>query len=144
MSAHDSGLAEVCIPGWTSRVRARPPYVVGVLPGEGIGPEVVGASLTVLDAVAEAFGLEFELRMAEELGPPGPYGQLLDEQSEQFFESVFALGAPVLCGAVGGRFVYDVARPLRPLLQARAGAPPPRAGRRFDRAARTGATTSTC
>jgi isocitrate/isopropylmalate dehydrogenase len=32
------------------------------LPGEGIGPEVVGAALEVLEAVRSAGGAEFELR----------------------------------------------------------------------------------
>ena len=35
-------------------------YTLAVLPGDGIGPEVIAASLTVLDAVAVAFGLAIE------------------------------------------------------------------------------------
>jgi 3-isopropylmalate dehydrogenase len=108
MDPNDVGLASACIPGWASRAPARAPYVVGVLPGEGIGPEVVGAALTVLDAVADAFALEFDIRMAGELGVPGPYGPMLDAPVTTFFDDTFALGAPVLSGAVSGRFVYEL------------------------------------
>jgi 3-isopropylmalate dehydrogenase len=107
MVSQDGELASACIPGWESRGRPGPPFVVGVLPGEGIGPEVVGAALTVLDAVADAFGLEFDVRTAPE-PERGPYGPLLDGPATTFFEDVFALGAPVMCGAVSGRFVYDL------------------------------------
>jgi 3-isopropylmalate dehydrogenase len=108
MVAPDGGLASACIPGWASRRHVHSPYVVGVLPGEGIGPEVVGAALTVLDAVADTFRLQFDLRMADEPGSPGPYGRRLDEGVTSFFDDIFALGAPVLAGPVSGRFVYEL------------------------------------
>lgn len=108
MAPHDGRLATVCIPGWGSREPVHAPYVVGVLPGEGIGPAVVGAALTVLDAVADSFGLEFDVRMAGEPGAPGPYGPTLDNTVRSFFDDIFALGAPVLSGAVSGRFVYEL------------------------------------
>jgi 3-isopropylmalate dehydrogenase len=97
-----------CVPGWRSRPLARPPFVLGVLPGEGIGPEVVGAALTVLDAVVDAHGIEIDVRTAGELDPPGPYGAELGETIDAFFARTFAASGPVLCGAVGGRFVYQL------------------------------------
>ena len=101
-------LVRLVVPGWEDRAPAEPPYQVGVVPGEGVGPEVVGAALTVLDAVAETFGLEFRLDVADELGPSGPHGPVLRPHVEDFLAGCMAVGAPVLCGAVGGRFVYDV------------------------------------
>ena len=108
VEAPDRGVASLCIPGWSSRAPVGSPYAVGVLPGEGVGPEVVAAALTVLDAVADTFGLGFDVRISDELGPPGPYGRTLDQPASRFFDQIFAAGAPALCGAVSGRFVYEL------------------------------------
>lgn len=94
----------------------RPPaqdaYPIGVLRGEGIGPEVVGAALLVLDAIAERFGLRFELR---EGGPIGLESErrgepALSEDVVRFCGEVFRDGGAILAGAGGGRFVYDMRR----------------------------------
>ncbi len=89
--------------------------VVGVLEGEGIGPEVVGVALQALVAL-EACGIACaEVRR-------GPRNPGFDEASA-FCAETFAAGGPVLCGPFGGRFVYDLRRrfdlfckvsPLRP------------------------------
>ncbi|MEA2686106.1 MAG: 3-isopropylmalate dehydrogenase [Actinomycetota bacterium] len=96
------------LPGWAHRRPPTPPYVVGVVPGEGIGPEVVGAALTVLDAVAEVHGLSFDVTTSGGLGRPGPFGATLHPAVDGFVEAIFAAGGAVLCGAVGGRFVYEL------------------------------------
>jgi 3-isopropylmalate dehydrogenase len=36
--------------------------LIALLPGDGIGPEVVAAARVVLDAVAQTFGHDFEFR----------------------------------------------------------------------------------
>lgn len=108
MTAVRSSLARACLPGWAERAPTRGPLAVGVLPGEGIGPEVVGAALMVLDAVADTFGLDFRLSFADDLGAPGPHGSTLHDDVAGFFADRLAEGAPVLCGAVGGRFVYEL------------------------------------
>ena len=108
MSAARSSLARTCLPGWAERAPSTGPLAVGILPGEGIGPEVVGAALTVLDAVADTFGLEFRLSVADDLGPEGPHGPTLNDDVGCFFADRLDEGAPVLCGAVGGRFVYEL------------------------------------
>lgn len=108
LGAADRSLAAACVPGWSPLTLAAPPYAVGVLPGEGIGPEVIAATLTVLDAVADTFELEFDVRISDELGPPGPHGRTLDSGAIAFFDEIFASGAPALCGAVSGRFVYEL------------------------------------
>jgi len=41
------------------------PYKVLIIPGDGIGPEVVDAALYVIKAAAERFGVELEMKMAE-------------------------------------------------------------------------------
>jgi 3-isopropylmalate dehydrogenase len=106
-----------CLPDWRPPRRSST-HLVGVLPGEGIGPEVVGAALTVLDAVATG-GVRFEIRRTDAPGAGGA----LTEAGAEYCGAVFADGGALLCGPTGGRFVYDLRRrfdlycklvPLRP------------------------------
>ena len=90
-----------CLPGWQPRTE-RGPRVLGVVPGEGIGPEVVDAALIVLDAVTRRSGLRLEVRRDGESG-----GRLIEECVE-FCRAIFTAGGAVLCGPMGGRFVYDL------------------------------------
>jgi 3-isopropylmalate dehydrogenase len=72
---------------------------VVVLPGDGIGPEVVGAARLLLDAVASRFGVTFELT---EL-PVG--GVSIDEHGTPLLAEVLErcrASDAVLLGAVGG------------------------------------------
>jgi 3-isopropylmalate dehydrogenase len=98
------------MPGWPERPGPTAAFVIGVLPGEGIGPEVVGAALTVLEAVRRIYGVEFDLRTSPELAPPGPHGRTLDDAVAEYVQSMLGLGAPLFCGAVSGRFVYELRR----------------------------------
>lgn len=82
------------------------PYVLGVLPGEGIGPEVVFAALRILEALEAADVARFDLRIA---GPCIGVGSVTLEE-EEFFDEIFAAGGTVLCGPRGGRFVYELRR----------------------------------
>jgi 3-isopropylmalate dehydrogenase len=79
----------------------RPGGPIGVLAGEGIGPEVVGAALRVLDAVGDARARPFDLRVG---------GRLSAAEAAEFCAEVFSSGGVVLAGAFGSRFVYDVRR----------------------------------
>jgi 3-isopropylmalate dehydrogenase len=99
---------------------------VGVLPGEGIGPEVISAALSVLAAVESSGGPRFETRTGGAIGRDAELasGCALTEDVATFFAEVFARGGAVLAGPGGGRFVYDLRRrfdlfcklsPLRPL-----------------------------
>jgi 3-isopropylmalate dehydrogenase len=85
------------------------PLLVGVVRGEGVGPEVVGAALAVLEAVAAREGLSIVVREtdAERSLPPDPLGSLPGPVAE-FAASIFDDGGALLCGAKGGRFVYDL------------------------------------
>lgn len=74
-------------------------FSVAVLPGDGIGPEVVAEAVNVLDGVGARFGHSFDLRYGkvggnaiDELGTPLP------EETAAMCESMDA----ILFGAVGG------------------------------------------
>ncbi len=82
-----------------------------VLPGDGIGPEIVGQAVRVIETVNEKYGLDLELShgllggcATDELGSPYP-----DETSRQ----AAAVDA-ILLGAVGGPKWDDGPRELRP------------------------------
>jgi len=118
-------------PRWTDLVfrEARRPtngrLPIGVLPGEGVGPEVVGAALTVLSAL-ETRDLRFDVRTGGPIGRDAEVlsGRPLTEPVAAFCEETFAAGGAVLSGPGGGRFVYDLRQrfdlfcklsPLKPL-----------------------------
>jgi 3-isopropylmalate dehydrogenase len=92
--------------------RAAP--LVGALPGEGIGPEVMNAALEVLRVLEQAGGS----RVAVELGGPigreaeRESGNALTDEVVRFCEDVFARGGAILSGPGGGRYVYDLRRRL--------------------------------
>jgi 3-isopropylmalate dehydrogenase len=87
-------------------------FALAVLPGEGIGPEVIGAALSVLSAVVEAGGPRFEVRKGGAIGreAEAQSGRTLTEEVAAFCGEAFAAGAPILAGPGGGRFVYDLRR----------------------------------
>ena len=124
---------------WTDAVFRRPrrgpsgdTFTVGVLPGEGVGPEVVSVALSVLAAVESSNGARFEIRTGGPIGKDAERlsGRPLTEEVAAFCDSVFATGGAVLAGPGGGRFVYDLrrrfdlfcklspVRPIEPLLEA--------------------------
>jgi len=74
-------------------------FAVAVLKGDGIGPEIVDAALTVLKRVGELFGVSFECRE----GLIG--GRAIDERGTPLPEDTLRLckdSDAVLLGAVGG------------------------------------------
>jgi 3-isopropylmalate dehydrogenase len=94
------------MPG-TPPIRATPAPVVGVLVGEGIGPEVVPAALEVLEAVAGVTGRRFDVRVVE-TPSRATRDAGLPAEIAAFGDAVFAAGGAMFCGPVGGRFVYDL------------------------------------
>lgn len=102
---------------WTSCLHSHPVadqsaerVLLGVLPGEGVGPEVIACALDVLDGVASATGLQVEIRNG---GPIGRHaerlcGSPLSVRVIAFCEDVFADKGAVLSGPGGGRYVYDL------------------------------------
>lgn len=103
------------IPGWSDRTapatsRAGDRAVIGVLPGEGIGPEVTAAAVEVMRAVEASTGYAFDIRYGGAIGKMAEeeIGRPLTNQVVRFCTSVFADGGAILCGPGGGRFVYDL------------------------------------
>ena len=107
-----------CVQRWTeclnvhrlSRKRMAGPLLIGVLRGEGIGPEVTRAALEVLDAVTPHTGLAIEICEGGRIGREAEqiFGISLPEDVIEFCESVFARGGAIFHGAGGGRFVYEL------------------------------------
>jgi len=116
-------LVDVALP---ERVAADPAHaVLGVFPGDGIGPEIVAITLNVLDAVCTAFGREVEVHRGGPIGyeAEAATGTPLPPEAAELCAAVFERGGAILQGPGGGRFVYDLRRrfdlfcklvPLRP------------------------------
>lgn len=88
------------------------PITIGVLPGEGIGPEVVQAALTVLRAVEGASRLRCQVLTGGAIGLKAlsMHGRALSCEIIEFCENVFSEGGAILAGPGGGRFVYEMRR----------------------------------
>ncbi len=103
-------ITAACVNG---RVVQRPradSVVIGVLGGEGIGPEVIGSALEVLWAVAGATGLRVDVCEGGVIGRDAERasGTALSAEVTRFCEEVFARGGAILSGPGGGRYVYDL------------------------------------
>jgi 3-isopropylmalate dehydrogenase len=83
---------------------------MGVLPGEGIGPEVIGAALGVLDAVDAAAPLGIRRVEAGAAAREADKDGSLGEGVAAFCQGVFDDGGMIFCGPHRGRFVYDLRR----------------------------------
>ena len=86
------------------------PLVVGVLEGEGIGPDVIGVALRLLHILEETRGLRFDLRCGGAIGVTAKTrdGQPLPHEIIAFCEDIFARGGAILNGPGGDRYVYDL------------------------------------
>lgn len=74
-------------------------FKIAVLPGDGIGPEIIDAAIRVLDVVAKKYNLEFEYRY----GLVG--GAAIDETGDPLPEETLKIckeSDAILFGAVGG------------------------------------------
>lgn len=85
-------------------------FTVGVLQGEGIGPETVAAALQVLNSIAEVRSLEFDVVHGGAIGRDAivESGSPLSDSVIRFCEDIFARQGAVLTGPGGDRFVYDM------------------------------------
>lgn len=103
-----------CLDVLAGPATGQPPYLVGVLEGEGIGPAVVGAALRLLERLEEVTGTPFATRVGGPIGKQAEelHGTALTEEVAQFVAQVLDEGGAVLAGAGGGRFVYDLRRRL--------------------------------
>jgi len=83
--------------------------LLGVLPGEGIGTEVVSAALSVLDALDSVRPLGIRRVTGGPIGLAAePIQGNLTPPTIDFCRSLFQSGGALLCGPGGGRFVYDL------------------------------------
>jgi len=102
-------------PVTSQRIDFRPdlrPFVVGILRGEGSGPELIDAACSVLDAVAESCRLNFCVKTGGDIGflSAERTGEFLTDEVAEFCREIFADGGAIMAGAAGGRFVYDMRR----------------------------------
>jgi 3-isopropylmalate dehydrogenase len=97
-----------CVFDSAARERRGTQACIGVLPGEGIGPELVNCALRVLDGLESASGRSFERVFGGAIGTTAEliHGTPLPDGIADFCEALFARGAPILAGPGGGRFVY--------------------------------------
>src|SRR4051812_48330260 len=97
-----------CMLGWKGRKDLSAPVCIGVVRGQGIGPEVVGAALNVLEAVGDAMSIPIEVVDGGEPWAEGLHGWEMGDDGAKFFDAALESTMPVLCGPVGGRFVYEL------------------------------------
>jgi 3-isopropylmalate dehydrogenase len=105
-------------------------HLIGVLRGEGVGPEVVGVALALLDILAGHTSRRIELREGGEIGLPAKLagGRCLSAEVSAFAGEIFAEGGVLFCGPGGDRFVYEMREefdlfckftPIQPLAELR-------------------------
>jgi len=98
----------------TSAICGWPPpsarLLVGVIPGEGVGPDVVAAASAVIRAIEQRTDHRFEIRVGGAIGTEAvqEHGTALPRQVTDFCAEIFEDGGAVLSGPGGSRFVYDL------------------------------------
>jgi 3-isopropylmalate dehydrogenase len=111
---HDAGRYRWsdCLERPPNQASSRKSIYVGVLAGQGIGPEVVGCALTVLETACQAIGVAVESRSGGAIGREAEErcGRVLPDDVIRFCEEVFANQGAILNGAAGGRYVYELRR----------------------------------
>lgn len=99
---------------------------LAILPGEGIGPEVIEACAPIIKAIEQHSSFTFDIEYGGMIGSAAynEFGTPLPDEVSAFCEKSFARGAPLFCGPGGHRFVYELRRqfdvfckfvPLQPL-----------------------------
>lgn len=86
--------------------------IIGVLPGVGIGPDVITGALEILRAVEQTAGIRVEVEMGGPIGEQGEAecGQPLPDATAASCRKIFQSGGAILSGPGGGRYVYDLRR----------------------------------
>jgi len=100
----------------SSLVSKRPPLRLGerlplaVLPGEGIGPEIIAACEPIFAAIESNTAYRFEVEYGGKIGKEAlaESGTSLSEEVTTFCRRNFDRGAPLFCGPGGDRFVYQL------------------------------------
>ncbi len=113
-----------CITG--RRPPANDAPLIGILEGEGIGPELLACCRLVLGAIEAHTAMRFRYRQGGAIGKVAMAagGEPLSGEVIDFCRELFRDGGALLCGPGGDRFVYELRRefslfcklvPLRPL-----------------------------
>lgn len=86
------------------------PFVIGVLEGEGIGPDVISVCLRLLRILEETRDLKFTLHFGGAIGVQAKThnGKPLPDDVIAFCRDVFSQGGAILNGPGGDRYVYDL------------------------------------
>ncbi len=99
------------LPGWADK-KSIPPNtaIIGILRGEGIGAEIMSATVEVLEAIQRVSSYRFDIRYGGVIGRQAPQssGQALTTEIIEWVESLFKDGGTFLCGPAGNRFVYEL------------------------------------
>lgn len=87
---------------------ANTPMVIGILPGEGIGPEVVTSAIQVLEALADIKKFQIDVRTGGPIGKDAlkETGSSFPESTQSFCDQIFNDNGVLFCGPGGARFVY--------------------------------------
>ena len=99
------------LPGWAgTQVTSPSQAIIGILRGEGIGPEIMSATVEVLQAIQRASSYQFEIRHGNLIGnqAQNSSGKALTPEIIEWVESIFKDGGTFLCGPAGNRFVYEL------------------------------------
>ena len=113
-----------CITG--RRPPANDAPLIGILEGEGIGPELLACCRLVLGAIEAHTAMRFRYRQGGAIGKVAMAagGEPLSGEVIDFCRELFRDGGALLCGPGGDRFVYELRRefslfcklvPLKPL-----------------------------
>ncbi len=99
------------LPGWAEHQVATPnTALIGILRGEGIGPEILSATVEVLQAIERASSYRFEIRYGGLIGNHAKKvsGRALTPEIIEWVDALFQEKGTFLCGPAGQRFVYDL------------------------------------
>jgi 3-isopropylmalate dehydrogenase len=93
--------------------------LLGVLTGDGVGPEVIAAALHVAQRLEEAGGQAVDVEFGGPIGRVAERaaGHVLPDDVVGFCENVFGRGGAVLSGPGAGRYVYELRRRLELFLK---------------------------
>ena len=98
------------IPNFNSELKENSFSTIGVLEGEGVGPEVIDAALKVLETLSTNPSRKFKILKGGDIGLTSfrKTGQYFCDDVIGFCRDIFSQGGAILCGPGGGRFVYEL------------------------------------
>jgi len=99
------------LPGWTKKQNLDSQILtIGILHGEGIGPEIMSATVEVLGALQHVTPYQIEIRFSSFLVNQDEKSdrKALTPEIIEWVETIFNDGGAFLCGPAGNRFVYDL------------------------------------